>query len=124
MPGLGRSFPARTPEEADVPAIRLGMEKVRPAYQAVCDKAPSIIDIVADPIWRVRHLAIVDRMAPRPRGRVDPTSALVSAKISEAITINEAVGFLDSKERATLIATPHLLESLAYKPLAGDAKAG
>ena len=52
------------------------------------------------------------------------TSALVSAKISEAITINEAVGFLDSKERATLIATPHLLESLAYKPLAGDAKAG
>jgi hypothetical protein len=24
----------------------------------------------------------------------------------------------------TLIATPHLLESLAYKPLAGDAKAG
>ena len=114
----------RTPEEADVPAIRLGMEKVRPAYQAVCDKAPSIIDIVADPIWRVRHLAIVDRMAPRPRGRVDPTSALVSAKISEAITINEAVGFLDSKERATLIATPHLLESLAYKPLAGDAKAG
>ena len=38
-------------------------------------------------------------------------------KIGEAETIEEGVSFLDAKERATLIATPRILEALAQKPL-------
>ncbi|WP_237155165.1 glucans biosynthesis glucosyltransferase MdoH [Oryzibacter oryziterrae] len=108
----------RTPEEKTTPQIRERMEEVRPAYEAILSEAPDIVTLVADPAWNVQHLAIVDHMAPRPRGRVDPVSALVAAKVNEAESVEEAVSFLDSKERATLIATPHLLEALKRKPLA------
>jgi len=108
----------RTPEERNPPEIRARMEAARGAYQAAIAAAPGIVAIVADPVWSANHRAIVDKIAPRPRGRVDALAALVAAKIAEAETVEEAVSFLDTKERATLIATPRLLDALAQKPLA------
>lgn len=108
----------RTPEERELPPIRRRMEEVRPAYEAAVAAAPAVVDVIADPLWKRRHLALIDRIAPRPRGRPDPVAALCAGKIAEAETVEEGVSFLDARERATLIATPRLLEALSQKPLA------
>ncbi len=106
----------RTPEETHPPAIRQRMVEVRPAYEAAVERAPDLARIVADPTLKRQHLALVDRLGDRPRGKVDPIAALAAAKVAEAETIEEAISFLDSKERATLIATPRLVEALARLP--------
>lgn len=107
----------KIPEETLRPAIQSRMDEARPAYVEAVATAPNLVDIVADPDLLMQHLALIDRMAPRPPGRVDPVSALALAKIGEAETIEEGVSFLDTKERATLIATPRILEALAQKPI-------
>jgi membrane glycosyltransferase len=109
----------RTPEESEPPEIRGRMAAARPSYQAAIDRTPDLVRIVTDPVWKRQHLALVDRLGDRPRGKVDPLAALAAAKIAEAETIEEAVSFLDSKERATVIATPRLVESLSRLPRAG-----
>lgn len=108
----------RIPEEAEPPAIRRRMAALRPAYEAAVERAPDLVGIVADPALKRQHLALVDRLGDRPRGKVDPIAALAAAKIAEAETVEEAVGFLDAKERATLIATPRLVEALSRLPRA------
>lgn len=113
----------RTPEERNPPPIQSRMDEARPAYVAAVAATPTLVEIVSDPDLLMQHLALIDRMAPRPPGRVDPVSALALAKVGEAETIAEAVSFLDAKERATLIATPRILEALAAKPLDREAPA-
>lgn len=107
----------RIPEERLRPGIQGRMDEARPAYIEAVAATPSLVDIVADSDLLMQHLALIDRMAPRPPGRVDPVSALALAKVGEAETIEEGVSFLDAKERATLIATPRILEALAQKPI-------
>lgn len=107
----------RTPEEKELPPIRLRMETARPAYETAVAAAPHVVDVIADPVWKLRHMALIDRVRPRPRGAPDPVAALVAGKIAEAETVEEAVSFLDKRERATLIATPRLLDALSAKPL-------
>lgn len=114
----------RIPEESMPPAIQGRMNEARPAYAEAVAAAPNLVDIVSDADLLMQHLALIDRMAPRPPGRVDPVSALALAKVGEAATIAEAVSFLDAKERATLIATPRILEALAAKPVRPEAVAG
>lgn len=106
----------RTPEERLPPPIRGSMTAIRPALQAALDRTPDIVRIVIDPIWRRQHLALVDRLADRPRGKVDPIASVVAAKIAEAETVEEAISFLDVKERSTFIATPRLVETAARLP--------
>lgn len=106
----------RTPEESHPPAIRQRMMEVRPAYEAAVERAPDLVRVVSDPQLKRQHLALVDRLGDRPRGKVDPTAALAAAKIAEAESVEEAVSFLDNRERATLIATPRLVEALARLP--------
>lgn len=108
----------RTPEETEPPRIRRLMTMLRPVYRAAVDNRPDLVTMVTDPLWRRQHLALVDRLGERPRGKVDPVAALAAAKIAEAETVDEAVGFLDSKERATVIATPRLVEALSRLPRA------
>jgi membrane glycosyltransferase len=113
----------RTPEERNPPPIQARMDEARPAYVDAVAATPTLVEIVADPELLMQHLALIDRMAPRPPGRVDPVSALALAKVGEAETITEAVSFLDPKEKATLIATPRILEALAAKPVDREAMA-
>jgi membrane glycosyltransferase len=55
-------------------------------------------------------------MSHRPRGKVDAVEATAAMKINEAESINEAVGFMNAKERAIVLATPELFKSLAALP--------
>jgi membrane glycosyltransferase len=92
------------------------MEAVLPAYADAVAGTPGLLEIATDPIRKRQHLALVDRLPDRPRGQVNPTVAMVEAKIAEAETVDEAIGFLDKRERAALIATPRLIESLSRLP--------
>jgi membrane glycosyltransferase len=92
------------------------MEAAAPAYAQAVASAPDLVAIATDPVRKRLHLALVDRLPERPRGQVNPTVAIVEAKIAEAETVDEAISFLDRKERAALIATPRLIEGLSRLP--------
>lgn len=110
----------RTPEEAEPPSVRHRMEAALPPYRDALARVPDVAAIATDPVLRRQHLALVDRVPARPRGEVNPTMAVVAAKIAEAETVEEAVSFLDSREKAALIATPRLLELLSRLPRAEE----
>jgi membrane glycosyltransferase len=114
----------RTPEEAVPPPVRRRMEAIRPAYQEAVERTPDIVRVATDPIWRRQHLALVDRLGERQRGLPNPTVAVAAAKIAEAETVEEAISFLDARERAALIATPRLVEALSRLPRAENALRG
>jgi membrane glycosyltransferase len=117
---VGRAVKAwgilKTPEESVPPPVRRAMEAALPAYEAAVAAAPDLVAIATDPVRKRQHLALVDRLPERPRGQVNPTVAMVEAKVAEAETVEEAISFLDKRERAALIATPRLIESLSRLP--------
>ncbi len=106
----------RTPDEVEKPAIRQAMEDVREYYREVVEQVPDMVTIASQPRWQEVHLALVDKMSHRPRGKVDAVEATAAMKINEAESINEAVGFMNAKERAIVLATPELFKSLAALP--------
>ncbi|MBB5753589.1 glucans biosynthesis glucosyltransferase MdoH [Prosthecomicrobium pneumaticum] len=108
----------RTPEEAARPPILDAAFVARPAYEAAVAAKPDLAAIAADPQARAAHLALVDALPARKRGAVDAVEALAIARIGEATSLPEAISFLSREERATVIATPALLERLGALPAA------
>jgi membrane glycosyltransferase len=108
----------RTPEEVDPPAVARMATEVRPAYEAAIAAHPDLATLVANEASRAVHLALVDAVPVRARGRIDPVEALSAAKIDEAQTTSEAVSFMTPQERAMVLATPSLLDRLATLPAA------
>ncbi len=119
-PAFGRAIMhlglLRTPEETAPPAVLETMRAHLPRYEAAVLDAPGLARIARDERLRATHNAVTDRPLPRPRGTVDPATALATAKINEARTIDEAVSFLTPSERAAVIATPELIERLGELP--------
>ncbi len=108
----------RTPEEAARPPILEAAAIARPAYESAVAAKPDLAAIAADPQARAAHLALVDALPARKRGAVDAVEALAIARIGEATSLPEAISFLSREERATVIATPALLERLGALPAA------
>ncbi len=108
----------RIPEESEQPPIRRLMEEARPAYSEAVAAAPRLADLVRTEDRLAAHIALADRVLERRRGAIDPVEAIAAAKIAEAETRVEAIGFLDRKERAIVLATPALLRRIASLPVA------
>ena len=106
----------RTPEEVDPPAIVRAAAALRPVYDQAIAARPDLATLAEDSRARALHLALVDRVADRPRGQIDATEALATAKIGEASNVEEAVAFMTPQERATVLATPTLIVKLAELP--------
>jgi len=118
-PGVGRFVQRlgllRTPEEIRVPAIARAAEAALPIYREAIARTPDLADVVGDEALLERHLALTDRMPPRPRGRFDATEALAEKKIRDAYSAEEAIASLSSEERARVQASPQLLGLLRPK---------
>ena len=108
----------RTPEEREIPGVVTAAQAARPAYEAAIADKPDLARIASDPRAKAMHLALVDSLPSRRRGIIDPVEALAIAHIGEATSVPEAISFLSREEKATVIATPALIERLGALPAA------
>ena len=104
----------RTPDETQKPAIRQAMEDLQMVYEEAVNHSPDLISMASDPRWYAVHLALIDRMPSRPRGKVDAIEATAAMKIREATSVSEAVGYLNQREQALVLATPELFTALSH----------
>jgi len=103
----------RTPYEHEVPDIRQAMDETRVTYENIISESPDLVNVVSDPKWHAVHLAFIDRVPTRPRGQVNTVEATAAMKISEATSLNEAIGFLTKQEKALVLGTPPLFQALS-----------
>jgi len=103
----------RTPEETRVPAIARAAEAAIPLYREALAQTPDLADVVFDAKLLERHLALTDRMPPRPSGKFDAVEAVAEKKIRDARSMEEAVASLTPEERARVQALPPLLSLLS-----------
>jgi membrane glycosyltransferase len=107
-----------TPEEASPPAIAdranaLQRENARLGF----DDEDGLRALFADPGLRAQHEAMLPAPGARRRGDIDPNRALAEAKIVEAETIDEAVEWLQPKERMVVLHDRALIDlAMRLKP--------
>jgi len=106
-----------TPEETAPSSIERLATACRPFYREVSGSVRDIICLLRDEQRRRVHLSLVDRHLERQRGHVDPVEAVAAAKIAEARSVEEALAFLDEREKVTALETPELCERLAALPI-------
>ncbi len=78
-----------------------------------------LIDLARDPVARARHVATLE--APAAGGRVDLTRITARAKIAAAGSAEQALGWLDERERIALLSNSELLEAWARRDATGPA---
>ena len=103
-----------TPEESRPPPIAtranaLQAELAKMGY----DDADGIASLYADPTLRQRHEAMLPALPPRKRGIIDMDRALAEAKIMDAETIQDALQWLQPKERFVVLHDRALLDLIA-----------
>jgi membrane glycosyltransferase len=69
-----------------------------------------------DPTLRQTHLSNLPVQSNRIRGRIDPHLAIARAKIEDARSFDEAVGFLNSRETFAVLGSPVTLQTLFELP--------
>jgi membrane glycosyltransferase len=70
----------------------------------------------ADPRFRAFHVASLPRQQKRRNGNISPEWALAGAKLLDAETIDEAIAWLQPKERMAILLDPALIAHLARLP--------
>jgi membrane glycosyltransferase len=70
----------------------------------------------ADPQFRAFHVACLPRQQKRRNGNIAPEWALADAKLSDAETIDEAIAWLQPKERMAILLDQALIAHLALLP--------
>lgn len=106
-----------TPEEKNKPSV------VRRAtvYAKELEKSVVVADglksIYADPGFRSIHVAMLPTGPMRRRGDISPEWALAEAKLLEAKTIDEAIGWLKPVERMTIMLDAVLIAKLVELPM-------
>jgi membrane glycosyltransferase len=68
------------------------------------------------------HLRNCAGMRRRNRGEVDPHLAIARARIEDAESFDEAVGYLTPRETFAVLTTPEVLGALLRLPPAGPAE--
>jgi membrane glycosyltransferase len=104
-----------TPEEHQPPAIATRANDLQNRNAALgFDEEDALRALYADPVLRERHIEMLPPAAPRKRGEIETDRALAEAKLVEAETIDEAVGWLKQKERMVVLHDRALLDMLVH----------
>jgi membrane glycosyltransferase len=108
-----------TPEESSPPPI---VAQAGTAFvdlrNALSGPSDCLRLIHADPDLRDLHARILPPPEPRQPGDIDPFTAVAIAKLGEARSIDDAVLWLQQKERLAVLNNRALLERLAALPAA------
>jgi len=111
----------RTPEESSPPPVLLRANQLASEGHAIGDPLRELCD---DPDLRAAHLDNLPDGPPRRRGDVDPRLAIAGAKIADATSFDEAVGFLDRGETFAVLGSPDDLRTLLDVEGPDESRAG
>jgi membrane glycosyltransferase len=110
----GRSKLFATPEQTAAPKVlRRANELTYASDQAICC---SLQELRNDPDLLAAHLRSL-AVIPRNRGQVDPDLAVARAKIEDAESFDEAVGYLNRRETFAVLSSGASLQELLELPL-------
>ena len=80
------------------------------------DDLDALVAISRDPTFRDAHEAMLPSPAPRRRGDIAPERAMAEAKLTDARSLDEAVAWLQTKERMVVLHDRALIDLLARLP--------
>jgi membrane glycosyltransferase len=107
-----------TPEEQQSPPV---VARANALTVEIADAEPPVDSLALlcdDPTFRLAHEAYLPDTARRRRGDIAPEWALAEAKLIEARTVDEALGWLHPKERMAILLDSVLIERLVGLPRA------
>ena len=108
-----------TPEETAPPPIVLQAARWREALAPVATPGADGLAILhRDPELRGLHARFLPAPVERRRGDIDQSRATASAKLAEALSIEEVVAWLKPAERIAVLLDRSLLDRLATLPVA------
>jgi membrane glycosyltransferase len=114
----GRSRLFTTPEQTTAPEVlRRANELVNASRQAV---GCPLWELRNDPGLFAAHLKSLSPHIPRVRGQVDPHLAVARAKIEDAESFGEAVGYLRPRETFAVLNSQPVLQTLLELPVRQD----
>jgi membrane glycosyltransferase len=111
----------RTPEETAPPRVLARANEL-----AAVPHPPwscPLLELRLDESLRDAHLNNVSSQKPRNRGHVDPHLAIARAKIEDAESFDEALGFLNAREKFAVLNSPAMLAVLFALPDPRDERA-
>ena len=114
--GSANAGPAlfRTPEQTSPPNVLVrANELANVPHPPVDCPLRALRD---DPLLRATHLNNLPVERHRARGRIDPHLAIARAKIEDARSFEEAVGFLTKREIFAVLGSPVILQALFGLP--------
>jgi membrane glycosyltransferase len=104
----------RTPEETTPPRELVRAEEF---MHTVGETAMSpLLELANDRQLLGNHLANLSGEKQRNRGQIDPHLAIARAKIEEAETFDEALGYLTERETFAVLNSPAMLRALGAMP--------
>lgn len=102
-----------TPEEHRPPAIATRANELQARNAAFgFDDEDALRAIYVDAELRERHVEMLPAAASRKRGEIETDRALAEAKLADAETIDDALGWLKQKERMVVLHDRALLDLL------------
>jgi membrane glycosyltransferase len=104
----------RTPEQTTPPQVLIrANELASAAGEAV---ACPLLELRNDPRLLEAHLMNLPGDRPRNRGQINPHLAIARAKIEDAETFDEALGYLTSREEFAVLGAPTMLRAVCAMP--------
>src|SRR5258707_4045473 len=104
----------RTPEERAPPQILVRANELASAADAAIERP--LLELRSDPRLLEAHLMNLPRDRRRNRGQINPHLAIARAKIEDAETLDEALGYLTSREEFAVLGSPTILGALHAEP--------
>jgi membrane glycosyltransferase len=103
----------RTPEQANPPQVLLRANELANACDE--DVTAALLELRYDSELLERHLANLPGR-PRIRGQINPDLAIARAKIDDAESFEQALGYLTPGEEFAVLASPSTLKTLCAMP--------
>jgi membrane glycosyltransferase len=104
----------RTPEQTEPPRLLLRANELASAVHE--HAASPLVELRNDRQLLENHLANLPDDKHRVRGQIDPHLAIARAKIEEAETFDEVLGYLKTREAYAVLHSPTLLRAVCSMP--------
>ncbi len=104
----------RTPEERAPPQILIRANELAGAAGEAIEHP--LLELRSDPRLLEAHLMNLPRDRCRNRGQINPHLAIARAKIEDAESLDEALGYLTSREEFAVLSSPSILRAVHAMP--------
>jgi membrane glycosyltransferase len=104
----------RTPEQTAPPQVLVRAEELATAAGEAA--VSPLFELIDDHQLLENHLANLPGEKQRSRGQIDPHLAIARAKIEDAETFDEALGYLTARETFAVLNSPAMLKAVCAMP--------